>query len=161
MKQSHNRQTVPLSTVDISSLLIFYAFKQFEIIVTFNPTKSNYEHPIFLLKKVIEKCIRFSASTYLVTVSQAINCWRQCKGVKSCALLMWKQNNHFQRRKTSAVLCHSLLHPISLLFLQNFHWASFIYILDISSSFVFMKKTKLWNTSNVLWIQKHLFLYRY
>lgn len=51
MRQSHNGQKVPLSIVDISSLLIVYAFKQFEIIVTFNPTKSNYEHPIYLLKK--------------------------------------------------------------------------------------------------------------
>ena len=84
IKQSHNGQVVPLSIVGISSLLIIYGFKQFEIIVTFNPTKINYEHPIYLLTTSIEKCIKFLASTYLVTASQVIHCWMQCKRVKLC-----------------------------------------------------------------------------
>lgn len=61
MKQSHNGQVVSLSILDISSLLIIHAFKQFGIILTFNPTKPSDEHPNYLLKTSIRKCIKFSS----------------------------------------------------------------------------------------------------
>lgn len=75
VKQSHNGPVVPVSVVVISSLLISSVFKQFEIIVTFYPTKTKDKHPMRttiirkakpVLHYAIHYCIQFNSRFYRI-----------------------------------------------------------------------------------------------